>query len=349
MGELLSIIKIISIIQLCLIALLILSIFLYKAYVEYSHNHRKKFTAKVENLFKKYIESTTDINAPDLKIIRSNLIELLSIMKRFNQSHKANPHWQKVKNNLLIKLLWPKARQNSTKRHWHKRYFAMQVFEQGFQDQDIEIIQRLLADSVPLVALNAAKIAITTTSETLILALIRSFSGNRLLQNALFIQIVEPNPLALSLIVQHLNQEKDIYTRVFCYQLLSNNPHVTPEEQQLIKDMDSDNIDLQIAALNCYGLTNPQNVRLLFAEKIQNKHWEIRAKIAWLIGKTNNRSMCSLLENSLKDESWWVRMNAAEALYQLGTEGIQILKKQKPEEDRFAYEVAARVLATKEE
>ncbi len=346
MNELINIIKIICIIQVVLIVLLVSSIFLYKIYRNYLNKYKNKFILNTEALLNDYIERRAEIKSADFKLFRYNLMSLLSIIKRFDALHQTNLHWQNIKTCLLRTLLLPKARQASTKRGWYKRYFATQVFQQMFEKQDISFITQLIDDSIPLVALNAAKIAAATNSDLMIKQLIQSFSGNRILQNALFIQAIEIQPPALSLVAQHLNHQKNVYSRVFCYQLLSNQFLVQPEIKQVHKDINSKNIDLQIAALTCYVSTSPKNLYSLLVEKIKDDRWEIRARVAKLMGSIKENFVYELLETALKDKNWWVRTNAAESLYQLGSEGIKILEKQKPEEDQFAYDVAARVLAT---
>lgn len=344
----LNIIIIISITQLCLVFLLVLVIFFHKLFVIRSKKLNYKLAVRTQKLIEEYLVTGSQINPKDFKILSSNLISLLKIVKHFDSSHQTDPCWLKIKKNLLHTLLLPKARVYSTNRSWYKRYFATQVFQLKFQKKDSTIIQLLIQDSVPLIALNAAKIAISSSSKSMIKTLIRSFSSNRLLQNSLFLQAVRVTKPALSLIALHLNQEKDIYARVFCYQLLNGYPDVRPDVEQILNDINSTNIDLEIAALTCYAARRPENIHSLFAEKIRDTRWQIRAKIANLIGKIEDSTMSFLLENALKDANWWVRMNAAESLYKLGPEGIDILKSLRPEDDQFAYDTASRVLASEQ-
>lgn len=346
MKELIEFTKIMCLLQVFLIFMLVFSIYIYKIYINRRNKKKNKIALKIDSLFNQYIKQHTEITPADFKLFRYDLIDLLSIIKRFDVQYKTNSDWQKNKNHLMKSFLLPKARKNATKRSWYKRYIATQIFQVFFEKKDLTVIKQLIADQVPLIALNATKIAATTPSAAIIEQLITSFSANRILQNALFIQAIELTPPALLLVAKHLNHEKDLYSRVFCYQLLNNHPEVCPEEKQIQKDINSKNLDLQIAALTFYCSTKPKNLTSFFAEKIQDERWEIRARIAKLIGMSGDTSVCQLLGNVLRDPNWWVRINAAESLYQLGSEGIAILKQQNPEDDRFAYDAAERVLAT---
>lgn len=345
MNELLSFIKIMCIIQVLLITSIVLSIFLYRNYLNYFKKQKHHCMVRANAIFTRSLDNLSEITDTDLKLFQRNLVYLLPIIKHFDAAHQDNLHWQKTKDAILRKILLPKARQYRAKRSWFKRFFTTQVFQQIYEEQDIDTIKQLIADPIPLIALNAAQIAISSAEEQLIKQLIKSFAVNRHLQNAVFIQAIESNPAALSIIAKHLKSEKDIYARLFCYQLLSSHADIHPDLEQIQNDMNSENMDLQIAALTCYATTHPPNLQVIFAEKIQDNRWEIRATIAKLIGRTGDSAMCSMLEKALKDPNWWVRINATESLSQLGAEGLQILQRQRPEDDRFAYDAARRVLA----
>jgi len=77
----------------------------------------------------------------------------------------------------------------------------------------------------------------------------------------------------------------------------------------------------------------------------RHENWAMRAIAAWTLGNFRNRDDISALRGLLEDESWAVRLNAANALAEMEAPGIQALESAAQEsEDRFAIDMASRTL-----
>ncbi|QLH42384.1 MAG: HEAT repeat domain-containing protein [Coxiellaceae bacterium] len=77
---------------------------------------------------------------------------------------------------------------------------------------------------------------------------------------------------------------------------------------------------------------------------ISDNLWQVRAIAVTQLGKIGSAAVVKYLAESLHDKSWWVRINAANALKDIGEVGINVLQNVDPEIDRYAYEVSQHVL-----
>lgn len=183
----------------------------------------------------------------------------------------------------------------------------------------------------------------------LINEMITVFSEGRRLQQTSFASIVTPeHPDISSILKERLEKETNLYVKVFCYRLLSKMPRseMTPSAQ---KDIESDSIDLKISTLDYLIHNGVQIDEEVFSRLITDKHWEVRASAARVLGDISGENSLKQLVSLVKDESWWVRINAANSLGRKGESGFNILKKLNPEDDKFAYETAQSILRAKEQ
>lgn len=108
----------------------------------------------------------------------------------------------------------------------------------------------------------------------------------------------------------------------------------------------SDQLDLRaraIRALAAVGIGNMEEFELLL-QSLSDRNWEIRAVAAKALGQIANPEAIPRLTEALTDEAWWVRHNSAQALTRMGQRGIDALRTQLDQEDRFAREIAKQVL-----
>lgn len=73
--------------------------------------------------------------------------------------------------------------------------------------------------------------------------------------------------------------------------------------------------------------------------------WEVRAQAAKSLGRRGDERAVPQLERSLGHEAWWVRSNAADALAEIGSAGVEALKRTLSDPDRFARDRAREALA----
>lgn len=342
-NQWLAVIKIVVIGQIILMLMLVLVILIRKSFLVFLNRRKAK---KSEAMKKALQQSTIEyqvLSVKQIKQYRRSLVLLIPLMRDLDQTTHTDA-WKKSREALLKQVLLPQAKQNASSSDWYKRYLATQVYQ--FSVDDLKTLMRLISDFIPLVALNAAKVAFQNPTQMVMDQLIACFTKNRRLQRWIFTQIMDIPKESLCFIFSHLNETKDPYARALCYQILDKHADAPQNIIGIKEDMNDEHLDLQIAALSYYCDSHPQDTHAILIEKIKSPHWEVRARAATLMGKIKDGFFISPLASSLRDESWWVRTNSAEALMRFGQAGIAVLKKQKPEIDQYAYDAANRALAS---
>jgi hypothetical protein len=244
-------------------------------------------------------------------------------------------------------VLKPMARKWTSSKPWEKRFNATLCYAYGFDPQDEENLIKLLNDPSVLIAMNVAGIVIQFNHAALINVMISIFAKGRRLQQSLAIEsFSKKNNNISSIIIERLQNEQDLYTKIFCYRLLSHFPQ-SSIASCFQRDITYDSVDLKIAALAYLSNFEDSRKDELIYSLAMDPHWQIGAAAAKALGKIHTQKSLELLNLMLRSSDWWVRQNAAMSLYQLGNPGIKILKAQSIDEDKFAYETAQAVLIEK--
>lgn len=346
--EIILLIKWVAIIQLVLIFFFVLLSYITSAYSK----HRKRQTAlKIKHTEEKWIRSFQENQltaAPEiLNPEHLSLNPLLEIIKKIDQQFNKNVAWGKKREEIMQNWILPEARKLSDSTDWFDRFTACQAFELAIQQNPVDepIVKKLLYDEIPIVALDAEKIAIRFNSQTLVDAIADCFSKTRHVQQSFYAELLPEDSKTLApLFANTLSRSDSPYVKAFCYRALSVFLESFETIPSLEQDIHSENLELKLAALNYLAHTDSKKAEIELKAALKNPVWEVRAKAANLLGRLQIVSSAHLLETTLRDSEWWVRINSAEALLKLGEPGIKILKDQTPEKDRFAYETAQSVL-----
>ncbi|MDH3673679.1 MAG: HEAT repeat domain-containing protein [Gammaproteobacteria bacterium] len=104
--------------------------------------------------------------------------------------------------------------------------------------------------------------------------------------------------------------------------------------------------DVRVATLRALADLEHPNAQLAVMQALNDKCASVRATAATCAGRTGVTDAIPLLVKRLDDDSWWVRLRSAEALYELG-KAIIPLSRSMPMTSRAAR-VAQLVLAEKE-
>jgi HEAT repeat protein len=106
----------------------------------------------------------------------------------------------------------------------------------------------------------------------------------------------------------------------------------------------SDNLDVQINALNVIGKINDLFAVKTVFDALQNSEWQFRAVACRIIGEMSLKGAAYRLIPLLKDKNWFVRKNAAQALVKLGKLGIMTLLAYLDIDDRYARDMIIQTL-----
>ena len=78
---------------------------------------------------------------------------------------------------------------------------------------------------------------------------------------------------------------------------------------------------------------------------LEHRYWVVRNFSARVWKLTGDRKAIPLLEKLLEDQNWWVRFNAAEALYEAGESGLEILRMKAEGPEEIAASISSYVLS----
>lgn len=342
-------VKWIGIVQVIVLLALILLSYALKLYYKY------KITSLVKKIsnFEKSLEilslNPIQLSAHDLGFLGNHFQVLIDIIPKMDE--KTNlPFWKPLRERIIKEILLPQARKKVFSKYWKARFSALQCFDFRIEPDDINLLPPLIKDEVFIISLNAARIAIEHPTPNLINTIIDTYAQGRKLQQNTFGSIITKfanKEGIIPVIFERLIGEKNVYVKAFCYRLLAQLQQQQELTPTLEEDLISPNRDLVIAVL-LYLTHNADTKSIqIIRQHLSNNDWEIRTIAAKCIGILKDKDSIPQLDQLLKDSQWWVRHNAAKALANMGITGIDVLKAQRPDVDRFAYEISQYVLDSK--
>jgi hypothetical protein len=344
MQDIFSMIKIIAITQVIIVMLLLLFSYAIKIYAYYKERHIARITRDISKILTDSISNKEGLTAQRLLPYKNQNIILLDIIEQWDTNTPSDA-WTIIREHIIQTIILPKARIFAKSGQWYKRYIACLSFQLSLTKQDENQIKILVNDSVKLISINAAILAMRYHSKDMLDAVIDYFSSDRRVQQSLVSQVIAGADAAIiPLIIERIKREKNPYVKAFCYRLLMQLPFSSESIDTVDQDVNSSTQDLRLSAIDYSFHHDSKASTTLLMRLLKDEHWEVRAKSAKLLGKTGDPSFAAALEDGLKDREWWVRINTAEALVALGKKGLSILKRQSPDIDQYAYDIATQVI-----
>lgn len=323
--QMIEIFKYLGLLQFGLFIVLFILVLSYRLYQEALYLNKQKLRIKITQTLKE-----TTLSSKDKKFLNQNLHYAIFILHQLEACQEliANAQYQR----LLTGFLLFYVKDFSQSKYWYIRqlacyllYLKAKFLTLSVSDQ--KILMHLLQDETPVVAMNAVRIIGIAPNEELINRLLDIFSPSRRVQYDLFrVLLTEASVNMADLIIQRLKIEQNPQIRGLCYRMLIDLPKTPIQIPRLAEDIDSDYLDLSLAAMAFGVYAKQQNFELALAKATQNPIWQIRARAAKLIGKNCDDTKVALLQPLLNDENTWVRFRAAEALVNLGKIGIDLLQ-----------------------
>jgi HEAT repeat protein len=116
----------------------------------------------------------------------------------------------------------------------------------------------------------------------------------------------------------------------------------------LLSTTHSPDHDLRARAARIIGVVGCTVAMDRLLDLLHDPRWEVRCQAARSLGRVGTVGDAGeALRAAMRDEMWWVRRNAAHALWDLGIEGAQALfEAAHADPDRFARDIALDVLRT---
>jgi hypothetical protein len=341
-----------AIIQLLVLLSLVLIAYFLRAYYAYKKRLQNKKRAEIEELLVKMsAQPSLVFSDKAIKLLQDYVPIDLELIPKLDQRQDLL-YWENIKNQLVHKVLTPRAQKMASSKHWLDRYYAVMSFQYDLDIRNQPYLLPLIKDKIFLVSINAAKVALHAPNKESINTIIDTYAKGRKMQQATFSEILaknETNSDIVPLVCDRLEHEKDPYVKTFCYRLLERLPDNKELSRAYQEDVKSDNRDLKIAALEYLSYYPSQETMPLIRQALNDPSWEVRTVAAKLLGKLQDTQSIPEIAELLNDQEWWVRGNAANALYNMGEEGIEVLKAQSSDTDPLAYETSQYVLNTAKE
>ncbi|MDA9271997.1 hypothetical protein N9Q05_01260 [bacterium] len=284
-----------------------------------------------------------------IRLYQKYIFDFIECFKIVHDNHLLSDD---LRREFALSILIPKAKQLSQSHRWINQRIALACYQYAGNDiHDEEILIKLVQSKVLIVCISAGRIIFQNPKQRTMQSLITMLSSSRKLYQDLFLQILPSveniNKAQLTdYFVDRLEKDHNVYVRCFCYRLAKNLVPVEALFKSIQADILSKNLELTIAALNYLSCIPNQESLQIIESATLDVRLEVRAVAVKLLGECKAFAAISLLESKLRDCAWWVRINAANALMALGVSGIEVLRRQNPEVDTFAYETSQKVLLT---
>jgi len=240
--------------------------------------------------------------------------------------------------------LRPLACKHASSRFWTNRYFSAQFFYYFPNPDNKEFIVKLIDDKTTLIVLSAISAAVKLGSYDVIAKAIDTIATHRKLSESIFVRCFQyASTESRQHVVDKLKASHDPYTKACCYRVLVM--YTEKYCEQARNDVFSEHQGLRIEAIR--NLQFSKGNKDVLRKLLSADDWESRCQAVKTLGAIKAVDMEHDIALLLKDESWWVRYNAANALKSLGASGILILKSQVAEDDLYAYQISQFVLEDK--
>jgi len=335
----------IIILEFSLVVIFIFLTFILKFYYTWKNKRIQAKIIKIESYLQKASPEQPLIFPKSWK----KLEFIMPIISNLDQICK-DASWKSVRKNLLEEIVLPLARKATkrSQRHWIQRYYAAEAFSLATHKEDEKYIINLIEDEIPLVYLNALPAAISCGSQSVIDPLISQIASQRRLTQGTYLQAFVNAPADIvSIVVGHLNHTTDPYIRTTCYKLLMMHLQIVNVTWDINADLSSPNLELRIAAAKYLTKCKHNDAIPTLIKLLGDPQWEMRVAALNGLGSLNAQSEIPKIAALLRDSEWWVRMNAGQVLLTMGDAGLDILKGQDPNADKYAYDVAQYLLVIK--
>lgn len=318
-------------------------VYIIKLYQVLTSHDGEKLFDEIEAHLKETMNSGRELTRKDKKLLSKAVLVTLKIARHFDAEEKFKQQWEPIRTYIINSVMLPIMRKYYKSRKVYKRYYAAHLFYYYYTPEDAPKVISLIKDPALIISIEASRLGFRMASSELVNASIDVFAKYRRLQQSVFSLIAtDCHEEVETIIFERIANEKNPYIKAFCYKLLLRFPAVQDHSEQVQRDLDSETLELRLAALN-YSAHNRHSVKLL-PKFLVDKQWQMRSTAAKMLGIVKDKTSIEALGNALKDPEWWVRIRAAESLKEMGADGIKVLEKQSPEIDKYAYEAAIQVL-----
>lgn len=306
----------------------------------YDRNQKKKLSKIITDWLLGKTDYQSNVNL--LKIFSKK--NLLLQIENFNSLYKGE-EWDSLKRKITEQYFLPIARKWYGHRSWKKRNYAARCFALSPLKEDKNKIFSLAEDSEFLVSSIGAIAAIQLNDKQAVSIVLNNMSKSWGYARAYFRDVfLEPDNIRIFDWIEEIAAStEDVSIHLACLEALSGKS-ITISYPFLKRDLESPNPLIRLAAVKIYAHNPQENSAGILLKCLDDPDENIRVQAAFGLQFHESKECLEKLEQTLSDTSWPVRLEAATTLEKFGQTGWEILRRQVPEKNINAYEVAKYVL-----
>ena len=342
--NLLTIAFISAVILTLLSIVMILAIIGLRLFTDRRLDHDAEFRKRGLLVLKAFLADKASIEVAST-ILRKNSDGALALMTEI--SEKLDQTAQKKLNILIATLpLEKRALSELTSKRWEKRLHAAERLGYIAEDSALPQLMMALRDPAISVRYAAARSLVRLGCHDAVVPIIQSLDlPGEISQRRIIEILIGLREASIEPILGILKNPSSPHSFLSIASRLAGmlkNGRCLPYLQKLLRHEDP-NVRLNsVRALASIG----DHISIEPISKLgEDPSWEVRNSVMHALGKLGAQDQIPVLLQGLSDQEWWVRYNAAQALYHLGDEGIKALQNSVEHHvDGYGREMSAQIL-----
>lgn len=316
-----SIVEVVLIFEAIVIFLLIVFVYMvgFVAYIKKYFDAKK--IKKIDHFFINFCHHQNSGYLPYAK--QPHL--LIRSFFRWDDLHKKDTGWQKNKSELMKEKILPNAVKYSQVRNWGKRFLLVQCLLYYVDVTYEKIVIKLINDIIPVVSINAVKVALNLDTTPVLEALVTRISQVTDHFQILYVAQLSATTTLLRVLKDKLSNYQNIKLCKTCYRILKKIGPTDLFFEEASRDIQSKDLELKLSAIRVLEKTDKEKATPILIQLLSDENWLVRNIAVQSMSHLEKEAILQPLGNALHDEAWWVRVNAAKVLANLGAEGHALL------------------------
>jgi hypothetical protein len=244
---------------------------------------------------------------------------------RWDDMRKKDSGWQKHKKDLMRTQVLPSAVKYGQARNWGRRFLLVQCLLYYVDATYEKLVIKLVNDRVPVISINAVKVAINVDTVPVLEALVERINKVTDHFQILYIAQLSVTSALLSVIKTKLSNHEDTRLCRTCYRILKKIGPTDLFFEEAARDVQSKDLELKLSAIRILEKTHKEKATPILIQLLSDENWLVRNIAVQSMSHLEKEAILQPLGNALNDEAWWVRVNAAKVLANLGEEGLALL------------------------
>lgn len=300
---------------------------------------QRERTAARKQISQILIKEVAEPSKSDVKLFEpyAGRVVLLKELESFSRRFKSE-EWDKIRQQVAVNYLLPKARKLSHSLDWLERNFAARSFALAPLKIDIATILKLVDDPVFLVRSRAALAAHKIQDRDLIYKLIVHMSEEPGYAHYYFRDLLLEleSTKVLEWIEEFGLKEEKRFTKIACLDLLSEKSHAltTPLLDEALASEDS---LIRFYAIKVHAHNPQKESKNILLHAVRDPQEDIREEAVYGLQYQLGPEVIGVLKEALNDPSWKVKIGAVRSLLKHGEKGARILEELKEEIEPNAY------------